>query len=108
MNHYSEEFFTSRQRTARTAAGEVVPFVLDLVRPRSVIDVGCAMGEWLSVFRDHGVEDFHGIDGDYVQRDALPEESGEPDLSEMPRLVFHFDRRALGRLRMLIDFINDR
>jgi hypothetical protein len=33
---------------------------------------------------------------------------GEPDLAHMPRLVFHFNRRSLGRLRMLIDAINDR
>ena len=46
--------------------------------------------------------------GDYVQRDALPEESGEPDLADLPRLHFHFNRRQLGRLRMLIDFINNR
>lgn len=48
------------------------------------------------------------VDGKFVQRDALPEESGEPDLAEMPRLVFHFDRRSLGRLRMLINRINGR
>ena len=71
MSQYSKQFFASRQRAAREAAGEVVPLVRDLVRPRSVIDVGCAMGEWLSVFREHGVEDVYGIDGDYVQRDAL-------------------------------------
>ena len=48
------------------------------------------------------------VDGAFEQRDALPEESGEPDLSHMPRLVFHFDRRSLGRLRMLINAINGR
>lgn len=47
------------------------------------------------------------VDGNFQQRDALPEESGEPDLADMPRLVFHFNRRALGRLRMLINFINN-
>ncbi len=46
------------------------------------------------------------VDGKYEQRGALPEESGEPDLAEMPRFVFHFDRRSLGRLRMLINYIN--
>lgn len=46
------------------------------------------------------------VDGSFQQRDALAEESGEPDLAHMPRLVFHFNRRALGKLRMLIDFIN--
>ncbi len=48
------------------------------------------------------------VDGEFTQSMALPEESGEPDLAHLPRLVFHFDRRSLGRLRMLIDFINRR
>mgnify|MGYP003662754180 CR=1 FL=1 len=46
------------------------------------------------------------VDGEYVQSDALPEESGEPDLAHLPRLVFHFNQRSLGRLRMLINAIN--
>lgn len=48
------------------------------------------------------------VDGKFEQRGELPEEAGEPDLVGMPRLVFHFDRRALGRLRMLINTINGR
>jgi uncharacterized protein (TIGR00730 family) len=48
------------------------------------------------------------VDGTFEQRSALAEESGEPDLADMPRLVFHFNRRALGRLRMLIDCVNER
>jgi len=48
------------------------------------------------------------VDGQYEQTTAREEESGERDLSELPRLVFHFNRRALGRLRMLIDCINGR
>ena len=46
------------------------------------------------------------VDGKFVQCAALPEESGEPDLAEMPRLTFHFNRRALGKLRALINEIN--
>ena len=33
-------------------------------------------------------------------------ERNEPDLLEMKRLVFRFDRRNLAQLRLLIDFIN--
>ena len=44
--------------------------------------------------------------GNIQQRDALPEEAGEPELSELPRLVMHFNRRSLGRLRELIDDVN--
>ena len=46
------------------------------------------------------------VKGTFEQTEALPQESGEPELADLPRLVFHFDRRALGRLRMLIDEIN--
>lgn len=46
------------------------------------------------------------VKGTFEQTDALPLESGEPDLADLPRLVFHFNQRALGRLRMLINEIN--
>jgi uncharacterized protein (TIGR00730 family) len=47
------------------------------------------------------------IGGRIEQRGPLPEESNEPELNDLPRLVFHFNRRHLGRLRQLINRIND-
>jgi uncharacterized protein (TIGR00730 family) len=44
--------------------------------------------------------------GKFIQREALPDEKDEPELVAKPRLAFHFNRRNLGRLRQLIDFIN--
>jgi Possible lysine decarboxylase len=46
------------------------------------------------------------VKGFFQQRGALPEEAGEPELADLPRLVFHFNRRNLGRLRLLINAIN--
>ncbi|TWU07714.1 LOG family protein [Stieleria varia] len=46
------------------------------------------------------------VSGKFEQTGALPEEEGEPELADMPRLVFRFNRRALSRLRMLIDTVN--
>ncbi len=46
------------------------------------------------------------VDGNFVQGKALPAESDEPKLADMPRLIFHFNRRNLGRLRQIIDCIN--
>lgn len=46
------------------------------------------------------------VKGAFEQTAALPEEAGEPDLAGLPRLVFHFNRRALGRLRRLINAVN--
>ena len=48
------------------------------------------------------------VDGVFEQTGALAQEQGEEDLIGLPRLAFHFNRRALGRLRMLIDFVNGR
>jgi uncharacterized protein (TIGR00730 family) len=45
-------------------------------------------------------------EGQFEQRDALPLERDEADLAHFPRLVFHFNRRNFGRLRLLIDAIN--
>jgi len=46
------------------------------------------------------------VKGQFVQSPALPEERDEPDLSELPRLVFHYNRKDAGRLRQLIDRLN--
>ncbi len=44
--------------------------------------------------------------GRFVLCEALSEERDEPDLADLPRLAFHFNRRNLGRLRQLIDYLN--
>jgi uncharacterized protein (TIGR00730 family) len=46
------------------------------------------------------------VSGKIEQRPALPEEHGEPDLIELPRLIFRFNRKSIGRLRQLINAIN--
>ena len=45
-------------------------------------------------------------DGAIERSGALPEERDEPELSDLPRLVFRFNRRSHGRLRQLINGIN--
>ncbi len=44
--------------------------------------------------------------GTIEQTSALADEANDPQVAELPRLRFRFDRRNLGRLRMLIDLIN--
>ncbi len=52
--------------------------------------------------------DFSGIlvKGTIEQCDALPAESNEPEIAQLPRLKLRFNRRNFGRLRQLIDAIN--
>ena len=47
------------------------------------------------------------VSGKFTQTTALPEESNDEHILHFPRLVFHFDRYHQGRLRMLIDRINE-
>ena len=57
---------------------------------------------------DRICQDFSDIvvSGSFVQTDALPLEANDKHVADLPRLKFHFDRRQLGRLRMLVDLIN--
>jgi hypothetical protein len=46
------------------------------------------------------------VEGQFTQGEPLREEKDEPALIALPRLIFQFNRRSLGRLRQLIDAIN--
>ncbi len=73
---YSEGFFELFQDGSYRSAQVIVPLVLQWVEPKRVVDVGCGVGLWLAVVKEHGIEDVLGIDGDYVSRETLriPEE----------------------------------
>lgn len=73
MSHaiYDEAFYRRQQEGSRRSARVVVPTILDLVGPRSAVDVGCGVGTWLSVLLERGVADVLGIDGSYVDRHLL-------------------------------------
>ncbi len=49
----------------------VVPMLMQQIKPASVLDVGCGTGTWLKVFGEHGVRDYRGLDGDFVDRSKL-------------------------------------
>lgn len=94
MTVYTENFFRELREGARRSAREIVPIVVRLLRPESVVDVGCGLGTWLSVFAENGVGTILGIDGAYVDRASL-EILGETflphDLSQPLRLDRSFD-----------------
>jgi uncharacterized protein (TIGR00730 family) len=53
-------------------------------------------------------EEFRDIlsEGGFSVGAALPEEAEETSLAELPRFIFVFNRRSFGRLRQLIDALN--
>ena len=71
VQSYTKDFFSTQKAGSRRSAEAIVPLVLALIKPRSIIDVGCGLGTWLSVFQEFGVKDVFGIDGDYIDRHML-------------------------------------
>ncbi|MGH7905746.1 MAG: methyltransferase domain-containing protein [Candidatus Binataceae bacterium] len=68
---YDDSFFDKFQQDALESARIVAPIVLQAIPAQSVIDIGCACGEWLAVFRDCGVRTIRGVDGEYIDRSRL-------------------------------------
>jgi uncharacterized protein (TIGR00730 family) len=54
-------------------------------------------------------DEFSGIlrRGAIEQSDPLPAELNEPEIVQLPRITLHFNRRNYGRLRQLINVINE-
>ncbi len=75
--HYNKLFYAVQSERSGRSAREVVGLVNDMLRPGSVIDVGCGVGAWLAEWHRLGVIDMVGIDGDWVDRRML-EVPGRP------------------------------
>jgi SAM-dependent methyltransferase len=71
MTNYTTQFYDIIRDGSRRSAEVMAPIVVRLIQPRSIVDVGCGDGTWLSVFAKMGCVDILGIDGDYVDRHSL-------------------------------------
>ncbi len=67
---YAEEMYENNDRSIQSAR-VVVPMLVELTHPSSVLDVGCGRGAWLSEFIAQGIEKVVGLDGDYVKPSKL-------------------------------------
>jgi len=67
---YTRDFYTSYEHQSRDSARVIAGLVAPLVQPKSVLDVGCGMGLWLTAFQERGAIDILGIDGAYVTRNG--------------------------------------
>jgi len=67
---YTHDFYglmKGKENTCRRA----VKYIVDLLSPTSVVDIGCGTGEWLALFKEFGVSEVHGYDGGYVDKNML-------------------------------------
>jgi SAM-dependent methyltransferase len=94
LSPYTKQYYELIRDGALRSADVLVPLVLALVPARSVVDIGCGDGTWLSVFRKAGVADVLGLDGQYVGEGLLqiPRESFQAvDLKKPLSLSRSFD-----------------
>lgn len=94
MSKYTRNFYEYQRERSRNSAREVVPLVMELINPGSVVDIGCGSGAWLSVFRENQVEDIYGLDGDWVDPEMLfipAKHFAKVDLKEAVKLDRQFD-----------------
>ena len=68
---YTRTFYNVHKDASEKSAEIVVPVLLSLFPARSVVDIGCGTGAWLTVFERQGVTEYLGYDGDYVPVDML-------------------------------------
>ncbi len=68
---YDTGFFNYIEEGSLRSANAFVCEVLAWMSPESVLDVGCGRGAWLAVWREAGVTDIHGVDGEYVDQSKL-------------------------------------
>jgi SAM-dependent methyltransferase len=66
-NVYSADFFANQQRGSLDSAKVILPLLIDVFRPRSLLDVGCGQGTWSQTALDHGIADLLGVDGEWAR-----------------------------------------
>lgn len=66
LHHYNNDHNT-------TSALEVVPYIMEILplNPKSVLDVGCGVAQWLKVFKENGIEIVLGVDGKHVPSEKI-------------------------------------
>lgn len=68
---YTADYYRETEPLARSSARVVVPWLVDILHPKSVVDVGCGTGVWLSEFVRLGISDVIGVDGEWVDISQL-------------------------------------
>lgn len=68
---YQDNFFEYHLNGAIASAEAVIPVVKEYIIPASIIDIGCGVGAWLSVWKKSGANSVFGVDGEYVDTTKL-------------------------------------
>lgn len=70
-HEYDRTFFRYIEVGARRSAEVIVPAVQEMLPIASMADIGCGRGVWVAEWRNRGVSDAVGVDGEYVDAASL-------------------------------------
>jgi SAM-dependent methyltransferase len=59
---YDKRFYNEQKVGSHRSAEVILSLVLNAIKPKSVVDVGCGLGTWLSICHAAGIKDYLGID----------------------------------------------
>lgn len=68
---YSQKFYDQQRAGSSSSASQIVPWLHDIFKPKSVIDIGCGVGTWAAEFIKLKVPTVLGIDGEYAKNSNL-------------------------------------
>lgn len=68
---YTPAFYSGQSDLSFDAGAAMLPPVIELVQPKSMIDIGCGVGTWLAAAEQLGVARLVGVEGPWVSRDRL-------------------------------------
>jgi SAM-dependent methyltransferase len=81
-------------QTTSHSAALILGYVIGLLKPKSLAEVGCGHGHWLAAAEKFGIVDFFGIDGPWTETSRLlipPERFLSADLGHKLELGRTFD-----------------
>ncbi len=59
---YDKNFYKNNFNSSYHSAKETIPIILRLLNPKSIVDMGCGQGTWISVFKEEGINKIKGVD----------------------------------------------
>ncbi len=70
--HYTKDFYGEQQSGSLMSAHEIIKLIEQVIKPKSVIDIGCGVGYWLKIWNEEfGLHDILGIEGPYITPSML-------------------------------------
>ena len=92
---YDEDFYVDRRKTTLHSAKAVLGVIRRVYEFRSVVDVGCGTGTWLTVARECGATVVQGFEGDWLSVDMLDDRDLPVDRVNLEESLKHAGRYDL-------------